>query len=340
MTIKTIDELENILSEPTSGVIEAMGRLDGDIMVLGAGGKMGPTLTRMAKRASDAAGVTRRVMAASIFPSAKDKQRLQDEGIETIDCDFLKPGQLHALPDAKNVMFMVGMKFGSSGAEGLTWAINSYLPGAVANKYNNSRISAFSSGNIYKFVPVDSGGSSETSEISPVGEYAMSVLGRERVLQHFSVQRDIPISLIRLNYAVELRYGVLVDIAQKVWTGERVDVTTGYVNVIWQADANAMALQVFEKAAVPAYPLNVAGPEILKVREVAEKYGRLMGKEAIIEGQEAPNALLSDGSLGYELFGKPKVSADQMMEWIAAWIMAGGESIGKPTHFETRDGKF
>ncbi len=340
MTIKTIDELENILSEPTPGVIEAMGRLDGDIMVLGAGGKMGPTLTRMAKRASDAAGVSRRVMAASIFPSAKDKQRLQDEGIETIDCDFLKPGQLHALPNAKNVMFMVGMKFGSSGAEGLTWAINSYLPGAVANKYNNSRIAAFSSGNIYKFVPVDSGGSSETSEISPIGEYAMSVLGRERVLQHFSVQRNIPVSLIRLNYAVELRYGVLVDIAQKVWAGESVDVTNGCVNVIWQADANAMALQAFEKAAVPAFALNVSGPEFLKVREVAEKFGKLMGKEAIIEGQEAPNALLSDGSLGYELYGKPKVSADQMMEWIAAWIMAGGESIGKPTHFETRDGKF
>ncbi|MGI6295392.1 MAG: NAD-dependent epimerase/dehydratase family protein [Armatimonadota bacterium] len=340
MTIKTIDELENILSEPTPGVIEAMGRLDGDIMVLGAGGKMGPTLTRMAKRASDAAGVNRRVMAASIFPSAKDKQRLQDEGIETIECDFLKPGQLHALPYAKNVMFMVGMKFGSSGAEGLTWAINSYLPGAVANKYSSSRIAAFSSGNIYKFVPVDSGGSSETSEISPIGEYAMSVLGRERVLQHFSVQRDIPVSLIRLNYAVELRYGVLVDIAQKVWAGESVDVTTGYVNVIWQADANAMALQAFEKAAVPAFALNVAGPEFLKVREVAEKFGKLMGKEAIIEGREAPNALLSDGSLGYELYGKPKVSADQMMEWIAAWIMAGGESIGKPTHFETRDGKF
>lgn len=340
MAIKTIDELEDILSEPTPELIEAFSRLDGDIMVLGAGGKMGPTLTRMAKRASDAAGIERRVMAASIYPSATDKQRLQDAGIETIECDFLRPGQLHALPNAKNVMFMVGMKFGSSGAEGMTWAINTFLPGAVANKYSSSRIVAFSSGNIYKFVPADSGGSTETSELSPVGEYAMSVLGRERVLQHFSAQRNIPVSLIRLNYAVELRYGVLVDIAQKVWAGEAVDVTNGFVNVIWQGDANVMALRAFEKTSVPPFALNVAGPEILKVREVAENYGRLMGKEVTIVGEESPDALLSNGSLGYELYGKPKVTADQMMEWIAEWIMAGGESIGKPTHFETRDGKF
>lgn len=340
MAIKTIDELEEILSEPTPGVIEALGKLDGDIMVLGAGGKMGPTLTRMAKRASDAAGVDRRVMAASIFPSEQEKQRLQDAGIETIECDFLQPGQLHALPDAKNVMFMVGMKFGSSGAEGLTWAINTFLPGAVATKYSNSRIAAFSSGNIYKFVPVDSGGSSENDAIGPIGEYAMSVLGRERVLQHFSTARNIPMSLIRLNYAVELRYGVLVDIAQKVWRGEPIDVSNGCVNVIWQADANAMALQSFVKAAVPPFVINVSGPEFLKVREVAQRYGELMGKKPTIEGEESPDALLSNGTLGYELFGKPKVDAQQMMEWIAEWIIAGGESIGKPTHFETRDGKF
>lgn len=340
MAIKTIEELENILSEPTPGVIETLGRLRGDIMVLGAGGKMGPTLTRMAKRASDAAGVKRRVMAASIFPSTQDKSGLEAAGIETIDCDFLDRDQLDALPDAPNVVFMVGMKFGSSGAQGLTWAINAFLPGTVCMKYRNSRIVVFSSGNIYEFVPTNSGGSSETSPLGPIGEYAMSVLGRERVFQHFSNSLNIPVSLIRLNYAVELRYGVLVDIANKVHAGEPVDVSNGYVNVIWQADANAMTLQAFEKAATPPFVLNVSGPEILSVRKVAEQYGEMMGKKPIIEGRENPDALLSNGSLGYQLYGKPKATARQMMEWIADWVVSGGESIGKPTHFETRNGKF
>jgi nucleoside-diphosphate-sugar epimerase len=340
MPIKTIEELEDILSEPTPDVIETLGRLKGDIMVLGAGGKMGPTLTKMAKRASDAAGVKRRVIAASIFPSTPDKLGLQAAGIETIDCDFLDPDQLNALPDAPNVVFMVGMKFGSSGAEGLTWAINAFLPGTIAMKYRNSRIVAFSSGNIYQFTPTNSGGSSETDPIGPIGEYAMSVLGRERVLTHFSSSLNIAVSLIRLNYAIELRYGVLVDIARKVFTGEPVDVSNGYVNVIWQADANAMTLQAFDRAASPPFVVNVSGPEILSVREVAKQYGELMGKEPIIEGKESPDALLSNGSLGYKLYGKPKVTARQMMEWIADWVSRGGESIGKPTHFETRNGKF
>lgn len=340
MTIRTIEELENILSEPTPGVIETLGKLEGDIMILGAGGKMGPTLTKMAKRASDAAGVKRRVIAASIFPSENDRLGLRNAGIETIDCDFLDQDQLNALPDAPNVVFMVGMKFGSSGAQGLTWAINAFLPGTVCMKYRNSRIAAFSSGNIYEFVPVGSGGSTETSPVGPIGEYAMSVLGRERVFQHFSESLGIPVSIIRLNYAVELRYGVLVDIARKVYSGEPIDVTTGYVNVIWQADANAMVLQSLAEAAAPPFVLNVAGSEFLSVRKVAEEYGEMMGKKPSIEGTESPDALLNNGSLAYQLYGKPKVGAKQMMEWIAGWVVSGGESIGKPTHFETRNGKF
>ena len=340
MAIKTIEELENILSEPTPGVIETLGRLQGDIMLLGAGGKMGPTLARMTKRASDAAGVKRRVIAASIFAATQDKLGLQAADIETIDCDFLDPDQLNSLPDAPNVVFMVGMKFGSSGAEGLTWAINAFLPGLVAMKYRNSRLVIFSSGNIYQFVPVDSGGSSETSPIGPVGEYAMSVLGRERVFQHFSGAYGIPMSIIRLNYSVELRYGVLTDIARQVYEGKPINVSNGYVNAIWQADANAITLQAFDRAATPPFVLNVSGPEFLSVRKVAEDYGEMMGKEPIIQGKENPDALLSNGSLGYQLYGKPKVTARRMMEWIADWITSGGESIGKPTHFETRNGKF
>lgn len=340
MRISTVDELELHLSEPTPGLVETMGRLEGDIIVLGAGGKMGPTLTRMAKRASDSAGVTRRVIAASIFPSERDKLALQSAGIETIDCDFLDQAQLDALPDAPNVVFMVGMKFGSVGAEALTWAINVYLPGMVAQRYRSSRIVAFSSGNIYKFVPSNSGGSAEADTVEPIGDYAMSVLGRERIMEHFSRTLGTPMTFVRLNYAIELRYGVLVDIARKVWNGEPVDVGNGCVNVIWQSDANAMILQAFEKCAAPPFILNVSGPEFLSVRKVAEGYGELMGKKPSVQGQENPDALLSNGSLGYQLFGRPRTDSRQMMETIADWVMRGGENIGKPTHFETRDGKF
>ena len=340
MRITTVEELENHLSEPTPGVIETMGRLRGDIIVLGAGGKMGPTLTRMAKRASDTAGVKRCVIGASIFQSERDKLALNEAGVETIDCDFLDQNQLDALPDAENVVFMVGMKFGSVGAEALTWAINVYLPGMVAQRYAKSKIVVFSSGNIYKFMPVTGAGSDEKCPTEPIGDYAMSVLGRERIFDHFSRTLNIPTALIRLNYAVELRYGVLVDIAQKVWAGEPVDVSNGHVNVIWQTDANAMILQSFEKCSAPPFVLNVSGPEFLSVRKVAEQYGEMMGKKVSVTGTENQDALLSDGRLGYSLFGKPQTNAQQMMEMIADWVMRGGESIGKPTHFETRDGKY
>lgn len=340
MRIDTVEELEDQLSEPTPGVIETMGRLEGDVIVLGAAGKMGPTLTRMIRRASDAAGAKRRVFAASRFSSPDEAQKLESAGIEVIKCDILGPSQLDALPEAPNVVFMVGMKFGSVGAESMTWAVNTFLPGMVCRRYSSSRIVAFSSGNVYKFVPMSSGGSDESSTVEPIGEYAMSVLGRERIFEHFSKVLQIPVAIIRLNYAVELRYGVLVDIAQKVWAGEPVDIANGYANVIWQADANAMTLQAFDKASTPPFVLNVSGPEFLRVREVAEQYGEMMGKKPIIQGTENPDALLSNGSLGHGLFGKPRTDARQMMEMISDWVMRGGESIGKPTHFETRDGKF
>lgn len=340
MTITTVEELENHLSEPTSGVVETMSRLKGDIIVLGAAGKMGPTITRMIKRGSDAAGIDRKVIAVSRFSSPDEAAKLEAAGIDVIKGDIFDENLLNSLPDAPNVLFMVGMKFGSVGAEAMTWGVNTFLPGMVCKKYRSSKIVAFSSGNVYKFVPVTSGGSSESSPVEPIGEYAMSVLGRERIFEHFSKTLDIPVSIIRLNYAVELRYGVLVDIAQKVWAGEPVDVSNGHVNVIWQTDANAMTLQAFDKAANPPFILNVSGPEFLSVRKVAERYGEMMGKSVTVQGTENTDALLSNGSLGYELFGAPKTNTQQMMEMIAGWVMQGGESIGKPTHFETRDGKF
>jgi len=338
--IRTFDQLENAISEPSQSVIDALGRLEGDIMFLGAGGKIGPSLVRMAKRASDAAGKSRQIIAVDVFPNLTLQSQMAALGIKTIQCDMLAREQLNALPDAQNVVFMVGMKFGATGQEALTWARNAYLAGMVCERYSTSRILAYSTGNIYGLTPVTLGGSVETDAPNPVGEYAMSALGRERIFGHFSQARSVPVSIIRLNYANELRYGVLVDVARTVWAGEPMDVTMGNANVIWQGDANAMVLQSFEHCASPAFVLNVAGPEIVSIRRVAEYFGEIMGKPVTITGSEAPDALLSNGQLGHKLFGYPSVSVRQMMQWIADWVMRGGESLGKPTHFESREGKF
>lgn len=339
-TIQDVAHLEELLSEPTSGVIDLMARLDGDLIVLGAAGKMGPTLTRMAKRASDAAGVRRRILAVSRFSSGEAEAAFQREGVETIRCDLLDQDQLDRLPDAPNVVYMAGMKFGTTGQEPLTWAMNAYLPGMVCRKYRNSRIAAFSTGNIYGLAPVVRGGSLETDPPNPAGDYAMSCLGRERIFEHFSLTLDLPIALIRLNYAVEMRYGVLVDMARRVWAGETIDLAMGNVNVIWQGDANAMSLRALELAASPAAILNVAGPECLSIRRVCEEFGRLMEKSPVFTGAESPDALLNNGQMGHRLFGYPQVGVGQMMGWIADWVMRGGASLSKPTHFEVRDGKF
>lgn len=339
--IKSVEQLEEMISEPSQLVIEMLARLEGDVLILGAGGKMGPSLARMAKRASDAAGVNRRVIGVDVFPSGGDQQsKLQAVGVETVRCDLLDPAELDRLPDAANVVFMVGMKFGSTGQEALTWALNAFLPGAVCRRFRSSRITAFSTGNIYGLTPVVRGGSVETDVPNPEGEYAMSALGRERVFEHFSRSLGIPTTIFRLNYSNEMRYGVLVDVARKVWEGEPVDVTMGNTNVMWQGDANAVALASLGTAASPPFVVNAAGPEIVSIRRAAELFGELMGKTVTITGCEAPDALLSNGQLGHRLFGYPRVSVQQLIRWIAAWVMRGGESLGKPTHFESRDGRF
>lgn len=339
--IKSLEQLEEMISEPSFAAVDALAKLDGDIVILGVGGKMGPSLARMAKRASDDAGIKRRIIGVDAFPSGNDQQsRLESFGIETIKCDLLDSDQMDSLPDVPNVVFMVGMKFGSTGQEPLTWALNSFLPGMVCRKYRESRIVAFSSGNVYGLTPVTLGGSVESDPPNPEGEYATSVLGRERVFQYFSAAFGTPVTIFRLNYSVEMRYGVLVDIAHKVWAGEPVGVTMGNANVIWQADANAMALASLAYASSPAFILNAAGPEIVSIRRVAQQFAELMGKEVVITGCEAPDALLSNGQLGHKLFGYPRVGIRQMIEWIASWVMRGGESLGKPTHFEVRDGRF
>ena len=341
--IADVDQLEARLSEPSGAVVDAMSRISGDVVVLGVGGKMGPTLARMIKRAAEQAGgpgASRRVIGVSRFGSGDLEAKLHQHGIETVRCDLLDAQQVRRLPQAENVIFMAGMKFGSTGNESLTWAMNAHLPALVCEQYAQSRIVAFSTGNVYGLAPVNGGGSVEGDALNPAGEYAMSCLARERMFEHFSLTQATAVATIRLNYATELRYGVLVDLAQQVRDGQPIDLGMGNMNVIWQGDANAMAIAALEHAASPPFVLNVAGPEQLSVRRVCRQFGELMGKPVHFTGQEADSSLLNNGQLGHRLFGYPRVSAQQLLRWTAHWVMRGGETLGKPTHFQVRDGKF
>jgi hypothetical protein len=338
--IADLDQLEDLLSEPTPGVLDTLGRLTGDLLFLGVGGKMGPTMARMARRASDLAGVPRRILGVSRFSSSNLENTLQSHRIETIRCDMLDQAQFDTLPDVPNIVFMAGMKFGSTAQESLTWAMNCYLPGMVALKFRHSRIVAFSTGNVYGLSPVALGGSVESDALRPVGEYAQSCVGRERMFEHFSRTCDIRTALLRLNYATELRYGVLVDLAQRVFAGEPIDLSMGHFNALWQGDASAMALQAFDHVASPPFVINLAGPETLTVRRVAEQFAGLLGKSVTFSKVESADALLSNGQFAHRLFGYPRVGVQQMMHWIADWVARGGPMLGKPTHFESRDGRF
>src|SRR4051794_180100 len=285
--IKDVEQLEELLSEPAGLAVETMARLEGDLVLLGVGGKMGPTLARMARRADEAAGVRRRILGVSRFTDAAQRQRLEAHGIETVACDLLDAEQLTRLPDAPNIIFMTGMKFGATGNASRTWAMNAFLPGLIAQKYRNSRIVAFSTGNVYGLSPVRLGGSLEEDVPFPQGDYSQSALGRERIFEHFSGTNSTPMAILRLNYATELRYGVLVDVARKVYAGEAVGLTMGHFNALWQGDANAMALCAFGHVSSPPLVVNLAGPELLSVRRVAEAFGRLFGRPVVFEGSES-----------------------------------------------------
>jgi nucleoside-diphosphate-sugar epimerase len=339
-SIQDVSQLEELLSEPTEGVVRSLGRLAGDIVVVGVGGKMGPTLARMAKKASERAGAKRRVIGVSRFSSSSIEDRLQAWGIETVRCDLLDPTSLAKLPDAANVVFMAGMKFGSTGQEWLTWANNVFLPGLIAGRFRNSRIAVFSTGNVYGLSPIGKGGSREEDPLNPAGEYAMSCVGRERIFEHFSRLNKTPMTILRLNYASELRYGVLLDIARHVNAGDTVSVSMGHLNTIWQADASAMALESLTYATSPPNVINVTGLELLSVRQLANEFGQRLGKLVQFEGTEAGDALLSNAHKAFELFGRPEVSVEQMIDWIAAWIKQNGPTLAKPTHFEERAGQF
>jgi nucleoside-diphosphate-sugar epimerase len=339
-SVKDVEQLEDVLSQPTPELIEMMGRLEGDVIVLGACGKIGPTLARMARRATDAAGKSRRVIAVDKLVPPKMRKRFESQDIELICADLLERKDLDNLPEVPNVIFMAAMKFGSTGREETTWAMNTHLPGLVCERFWRSRIVAYSTGNVYKMVPVDSGGAKEEDPLGPIGEYAMSCLGRERMFTYFSRTLDIPVAVVRLNYANELRYGVLTDVAVKVRKGEPVDLTMGYFNAIWQGDASAMVLRALEHAATPPTVINVAGPDTLSVRQVAEQFGKLLDKEVTFTGEEAADALLSNGQLGFKLLGQPRVGVEQIIRWVADWQERGGPTYGKPTRFEVRDGNF
>lgn len=337
---QSLDDLEDLLSLPTSEVVDAMARLEGDLIVLGVGGKMGPSLARMAKRASDLAGIRRRIIGVARFGTAEVAAELERQGVETIRCDLLDAGAVSRLPDAPNVLYLAGMKFGATGQESLTWAMNTWLPANVCRKFARSRIVAFSTGNVYGLVPAAGPGSSETDVPAPIGEYAMSCLGRERIFGHFGRSQGTRIALIRLNYACDLRYGVLVDLARKVLAGAPVDLQMGSFNTLWQGDANAMTLRAFHHVASPPLVLNLTGPEVLTVRQACASLGDLLGRKPVFTGTESPTALLSNPAKALELFGPPRVSAGQLLRWVAGWLLDGGPTLNRPTHFESRNGRF
>lgn len=334
------DELDALLSAPRAATIAALARAPGDIVVLGAGGKMGPTLARMAARACDAGGVRRRVIAVSRFSSAGVQASLHDAGVETVSCDLLDRDAVARLPDAPNVVFMAGQKFGTHDAPSRTWMMNVVVPAICVERYSAARSVVFSTGNVYPLTPVTGGGARETDATAPVGEYAETCVGRERVFEHFAATRGTKVAIVRLNYAIALRYGVLTDLALKIARGEPIPVAMGHVNVIWQGDANRAALELLPHASSPPLVLNVTGSATLSVRELATALGARLGREPRFEGTEAPDALLSNTAAMRSLLGEPETPLDTMLDWVADWVSANRPLLGKATRFESRDGKF
>ena len=333
-------ELEERLTRPTAGVLETLRRHPGDVLVLGAGGKMGATLAGMLVRGLKDIGRSDAVIAVSRYSDPDAEAALHRCGARTLKIDLAEHRAVEALPDAPNVFFMAGQKFGTTGAPAITWGTNVVVPAIVAARFGGARFVAFSTGNVYPLRPVADGGARESDPLAPVGEYAISCLARERVLEFSAIRHGVHVSILRLNYAVDLRYGVLVDLARRIVAGEPIDLTMGFVNVIWQGDACAWAIQSLGYAAAPPFVLNVTGPETLPVRDIAERLGERLGRTPRFDGAPARDALLSDASLARELFGPPSVDAMTLIDWAADWVGRGGRTLGKPTHFEMRDGRF
>lgn len=338
--MENIETVYKKLLEPSQKLIEDVARLEGDIMILGVGGKMGPDLARLAKQAVDKSGIKKRILGVARFSEPSLKEHLSQQGIETITADLLNDEQLQALPDVKNVLYLAGQKFGTSGKESFTWAMNAYLPGRVAEKFKKSKIVVFSTGNVYPLSPIKTVGLAEDCPTGPIGEYAQSCLGRERLFQYSSLKYNTPVLIYRLNYANDVSYGVLLEIAKSVNEGRPIDLRMGHVNVIWQGDANEMAIRSLHHCNTPAKVLNIAGPETVSIRWVAEEFGKMFGKFPQFISDEEPTALLSNAAESFRLFGYPRTTLKQMIEILVEWINKGGKILNKPTHFQEREGQF
>ena len=333
----SVEAMEEFMTMPSEALIADLAKAPGDIMVLGVGGKMGPTLARMAKRAVP----ERKVIGVARFSEKGVRERLVKAGVETIAADLLDRASLEKLPTAANIVFMAGRKFGAAGNVPLTWAMNVQVPAMVAEIFKASRIVAFSTGCVYPFVPVESGGATEdVAPIPPPGDYATSCVGRERMFEYFSAEHGTSGRLFRLNYAIDMRYGVLHDIGRKVRNGEAIDLTMGHANVIWQGDANSVALRCLAHATVPTTPINVTGPETFEVAKVAAEFGKQFGKTPKLTGTPAPTGWINNAARMVKEFGPPSVSLQKMIEWTADWLLRDMATLNKPTHYEVRDGKY
>lgn len=340
--IESEEQLDTILTQPDEAILESVRGLESPLVLLGAGGKMGPTLAVLAKRASEATGKPLRVIAASRFRNADARNWLEQRGVETLSVDLLNRADVDRLPDTRNLLYLVGMKFGTSVDPVPTWVTNTIAPMHVSERYRQCRIVALSTGNVYPNVSVSTGGCREDHALTPGGEYANAAIARERLFQYYSRSdtQANPTALLRLNYAHDLRYGVLTDIATKVWKEEPVSLDVGYFNAIWQGDANAMCLHAFRHCESPSQAINLTSPDIYSVREVAEQFGKMFGRVPSFTGTEQSVALLSNTDRMLEKLGSPSVTLEKMMRWIGHWIQTGGRLLNKPTHFETRDGKY
>jgi nucleoside-diphosphate-sugar epimerase len=336
-TFRDEEELEDFMTKPSDLLRVDLGQAPGDIVVLGVGGKMGPTLARLAKRADP----SRRVIGVARFSEEGLREKLHAWDIECIEADLLDRASVEKLPKASNVVFMAGRKFGSTGAEHLTWAMNAHVPAMVAEAFAKSRIVAFSTGCVYPYVDVEKGGATEdTPAVPPSGAYANSCVAREAMFEHFSRKFNTPGRTIRLNYAIDMRYGVLHDVASKVFSGREIDLTAGHVNVIWQGDANTMILRMLAHCTTPSSPINISGPETIGIRWLAGEFGKLFGKEPKFTGKEASDGWLVNTSKARKLLGEPRVALERMIRWTTDWIANNQRSLGKETHYDTRDGSF
>lgn len=340
MDNQLLKELEEKFTRPSDLFLQDLAKIDGDFMFLGIGGKMGPSMAKLLIDGLKQLGISKKVYGVSRFSDSSGRQYLDNIGVETIPCDLLDDEALSALPDVKNVIYLAGFKFGATGKEDFTWAMNTYLPGRVAEKYKNSKIVAFSSGNVLPFVDVRSSGVDESVMPEPIGEYAQSTLGRERIFTYFSKKNNTSVLLYRLNYAVDFRYGVVREIAKQVYNGQAIDLSTNNVNVIWQGDANEIAIRSLLHCESPAKVLNVTGPEILSIRWIAEKLGEALRKKPVFANEPEQTALLNNASECHRLFGYPKVGILEVIDITAKWILNNGEEFGKDTHFQERRGKF